>query len=179
MSKLPLPSPIPCHHLASYLSLSSVIPLLLSTKPRSRWPLLFRTLVHPHLEYANMVSGPFNREDQKRVERVQRRATNLVASIRDHSYKERLQALKLQSLYHHRRHGDIFVYQVLWQEPDMDAQSSSPHHRLAGHTVTNRSCRSPKTSHESDGTHSVCEWSTSGTRCHHRLLQLPAQSPLK
>ena len=53
-------------------------------------PLLFRTLVRPHLEYANTVWGPFNREDQRRVERVQRRATKLVASIRDRPYEERL-----------------------------------------------------------------------------------------
>ena len=53
-------------------------------------PLLFRTMVRPHLEYANAVWGPFNREDQKRIERVQRRATRLVASVRGRPYEERL-----------------------------------------------------------------------------------------
>ena len=44
-------------------------------------PLLFRTMVRPHLEYANAVWGPFNCEDQRRIERVQRRATRLVAGV--------------------------------------------------------------------------------------------------
>ena len=47
-------------------------------------PLLFKTLVRPHLEYGNIVWGPFNRTDQLRVERVQRRATRLVRDIRCH-----------------------------------------------------------------------------------------------
>ena len=36
-------------------------------------PLLYKSLVRPHLEYGNLVWGPFNRADQKLVERVQRR----------------------------------------------------------------------------------------------------------
>ena len=85
-------------------------------------PLLFRTMVRPHLEYANAVWGPFNREDQRRIERVQRRATRLVASIRGRPYEERLRVLNLPSLYHRRRRGDmITVYQVLRQGVDVDA----------------------------------------------------------
>lgn len=77
-------------------------------------PLLFRTMVRPHLEYANAIWGPFNRNDQKRIERVQRRATKLVASVRQLPYEERLRALNMPSLYHRRRRGDmITVYQVL------------------------------------------------------------------
>ena len=85
-------------------------------------PLLFRTMVRPHLEYANTVWGPFNRENQKRVERVQRRATKLIASIQDRPYEERLQILDLPSMYHRRRRGDmITVYQILQQKVDMNA----------------------------------------------------------
>ena len=84
-------------------------------------PLLFRTMVRPHLEYANTVWGPFNREDQRRVERVQRRATRLVPAIRDLPYEDRLRALDLPSLYHRRRRGDmITVYQLLRQGLDVD-----------------------------------------------------------
>ena len=45
-------------------------------------PLLFKTLVRPHLEYCNGTWGPFNRADQKLVERVQRRATRMVDNVR-------------------------------------------------------------------------------------------------
>ena len=53
-------------------------------------PLLFKSLVRPHLEYGNLVWGPFNRTDQKAVERVQRRATRLMSSIRHLEYPTRL-----------------------------------------------------------------------------------------
>ena len=77
-------------------------------------PLLFKTIVRPHLEYGNITWGPFNRCDQKLVERVQRRATRMVDSVKRLSYPERLRQLDLPSLYYRRRRGDmIAVYQVL------------------------------------------------------------------
>ena len=76
-------------------------------------PILFRTLVRPHLEYGNAVWGPFNRADQVAVEKVQRRATKLVRNIRHRPYTERLKLLNLPSLYYRRRRGDmILVYQI-------------------------------------------------------------------
>ena len=77
-------------------------------------PLLFKTLVRPHLEYGNIVWGPFNRSDQLLVERVQRRATKLVRDIRHLPYQDRLKSLKLPSLHYRRQRGDmIAVYQLL------------------------------------------------------------------
>ena len=88
---------------------------------RSTLPMLFKTLVRPHLEYGNIVWGPFNRADQKLVERVQRRATKKVPDLRHLPYQHRLKALKLPSLYYRRRRGDmIAVYQVLHGGLDID-----------------------------------------------------------
>lgn len=85
-------------------------------------PLLFKSLVRPHLEYGNLLWGPFNRADQRAVERVQRRATRLVASIRHNDYQSRLRVLKLPSLYYRRRRGDmIHVYQLLHGGVDVEA----------------------------------------------------------
>ena len=85
---------------------------------------LFRTMVRPHLEYGNSVWGPFNREDQKRIERVQRRATKLVATIGDRPCEERLRFLDLPSLYHRRGLGDmITVYQMLRQGVNLEGGS--------------------------------------------------------
>ena len=76
-------------------------------------PLLYTTLVRPHLEYGNLVWGPFNRADQKLVERVQRRATRLVSNLRHLPYEQRLRVLQLPSLYYRRRRGDmIHMYQM-------------------------------------------------------------------
>ena len=85
-------------------------------------PLLFKSLVRPHLEYGNLVWGPFNRADQKAVERVQRRATRLISSIRHHVYPTRLRLLELPSLYYRRRRGAmIHVYQMLTGGADVVA----------------------------------------------------------
>ena len=88
---------------------------------RTTLPLLFKTLVRPHLEYGNLVWGPFNRADQQQVERVQRRATKLVPDLRDRPYPARLQALGMPSLYHRRRRGDVIaVFQLLHGGYDVD-----------------------------------------------------------
>ena len=88
---------------------------------RTTLPLLFKTLVRPLLEYGNVIWGPFNRADQKLVERVQRRATRLVDEIRNEPYTERLRLLGLPSLYYRRRRGDmIAVFQMLHSGLDLD-----------------------------------------------------------
>ena len=90
---------------------------------RTTLPLLYKTLVRPHLEYCNVVWGPFNRADQKLVERVQRRATKLVEDVRSLPYPERLRALGLPSLYYRRQRGDmIMVYQILHSGVDLDPE---------------------------------------------------------
>ena len=77
-------------------------------------PRLYKTLVRPHLEYGNLIWGPHYRLDQQAVERVQRRATKLVPNLKDRPYIERLQALKLPSLLHRRRRGDMIqVYKIV------------------------------------------------------------------
>ena len=63
-------------------------------------PLLYTSLGRPHLEYGNLVWGPFFKADSIAVERVQRRATKFVQPIKDLSYEERLRNLNLPSLLH-------------------------------------------------------------------------------
>ena len=46
----------------------AVIRRSFALKNEATLPLLFKTLVRPHLEYGNLVWGPFNRADQKAVE---------------------------------------------------------------------------------------------------------------
>ena len=70
-------------------------------------PLLFRSMARPHLEYANQVWRSLNRDDHKRIELVQRRATKLDPEIRDRPYEERLRILSLTSLCHRRRRGEM------------------------------------------------------------------------
>ena len=84
-------------------------------------PLLFKTLVRPHLEFGNLIWGPFNRADQKAIERVQRRATRLVSGLQHLPYQDRLRSLGLPSLYYRRKRGDmIFTYQLFHNGVDAD-----------------------------------------------------------
>ena len=77
-------------------------------------PILFKSLVRPHLEYGNVIWGPFSRGDQQSVERVQRRATRLVPELRAAAYHDRLRRLKLPSLYYRRKRGDMIkVFQLI------------------------------------------------------------------
>ena len=74
-------------------------------------PLLFTSMVCPHLEYGNIIWGPHFIGDMKAVERVQKRATKMIPNLRNLSYRERLEILNLSSLYHRRRRGDMIMCQ--------------------------------------------------------------------
>ena len=68
---------------------------------------LYKSMVRHHLEYGNLIWGPFYAGDKKSVESVQRRATKLIPQLREKPYEERLQALDLPSLEYRRNRGDM------------------------------------------------------------------------
>ena len=70
-------------------------------------PRLFTTLVRPHLEYGNIIWSPRFKMDSTEIEKVQRRATKLIPSLRNLCYEDRLRKLKPPSLCHRRRRGDM------------------------------------------------------------------------
>ena len=71
-------------------------------------------MVRPHLEYGNIIWGPFYKMDMVRVESVQRRATKLVITHKNKSYEDRLSALDLPSLAYRRKRGDmIMMYKIV------------------------------------------------------------------
>ena len=84
-------------------------------------PLLFTSLVRTHLEYGNVIWGPFYKGDIKSVERIQRRATKMVPDIKHLSYEDRLKHLRLPSLVHRRRRGDMIqMYKIMKEVVDVD-----------------------------------------------------------
>ena len=52
--------------------------------------LLFKVLARPHIEYANSVWHLYKKKDIQTIEKVQKRATKLVISVRKSTYKDRL-----------------------------------------------------------------------------------------
>ena len=51
---------------------------------------LYPTYVRPHLEYCSTVWNPYKKKDIRRLEQVQRRATNFVPELRHLNYESRL-----------------------------------------------------------------------------------------
>ena len=75
---------------------------------------LYPVLVRPLLEYCVQVWSPYKRKHVNLIERVQRRATKLVPSLRDLPYEERLLRLKLTTLEERRARGDmILTYKLI------------------------------------------------------------------
>ena len=84
-------------------------------------PLLYKSLIRPHLEYGNVTWEPHYKEDQKAVEKVKKRATKLITSIKYVPYRKSLQHLTLPSPMHRRRRGDMIqLYKIINGEVDID-----------------------------------------------------------
>ena len=65
--------------------------------------LLFKSLVRPHLEYANVVWALSYKGDLKKLEDVQRRATRLLPSLSGLDYSARLRKMKLPTTAYRRK----------------------------------------------------------------------------
>ena len=76
--------------------------------------LLYTSLVRPHLDYASNIWNPYLLEDMRTIEKLQRRATKLIPSLKQCTYQERLSALNLPSLQYRRLRMDlIMTYKIL------------------------------------------------------------------
>lgn len=68
---------------------------------------LYKSMIRPHLEYASSVWSPHTWKLAEEIEKIQRRATKRVATLRDHPYEQRLQSLCLPTLVYRRIRGDL------------------------------------------------------------------------
>ena len=78
--------------------------------------LLYKGIVRPLLEYANVIWHPRYKIDMEAIETVQRRATctKLVPDLRNVDYSQRLKILKLLYMQYRLRRGDMIqVYKIV------------------------------------------------------------------
>ena len=81
--------------------------------------MLYKTLVRPHLEFASTVWSPHHKYNIDATERVQWRATKMLATLQDLSYRQRLEKLKLKTLEYRRRRADLLeTYQIMFPPSD-------------------------------------------------------------
>ena len=79
----------------------------ITSKTKTNIMNLYKTLIRPILDYGAAVWSPHQKGDIQKLEKVQRRATKLIKTIRNLPYEERLKRCKLMSLESRRRRYDL------------------------------------------------------------------------
>ena len=83
--------------------------------------LLYKSLVRPHLEYANQIWVPHLMKHIIALENVQRRATKMIPGLKNLDYTQRLKTLQLPTLSFRRIRGDMIeTYKILTGKYDRD-----------------------------------------------------------
>ena len=82
---------------------------------------LYTSLVRPLLEYCVQAWCPYYQKDIDKLERVQRRVTKMIPSLRNKSYEERLEELNLFTLSQRRLRGDLIqAFKIIKGIDNMD-----------------------------------------------------------
>ena len=115
-----------------------VIRRTFTTLDKDIFPVLFKAIVRPHLEYASPVWNPYQKRQIKIIEDVQRRSTKLLPKMSELSYEERLRELDLPTLVYRRARGDMIeTYKLLTGKYDISLPTflilSTHQHYTRGH----------------------------------------------
>ena len=84
--------------------------------------LMYKANVRPNVEYGNTIWYPHLRRDIE-SKRIQKQATKQIPQLKDLTYNERLKKLKLPTLAHHRRRGDMLqTFKILHKIEDIPSE---------------------------------------------------------
>ncbi len=99
---------------------------------------LYKSLVRPHLDYAIQAWSPHLEKDKNSLEKVQRRATKLIPSLKHLLYGERLSQLHLTTLNTRRERADLIqTYRIMNQIDKIDPDTmfkKAEHQSTRGHS---------------------------------------------
>jgi hypothetical protein len=74
---------------------------------------LYKTIVRPHFEYCIQAWRQYRKKDIDMLERVQRRATEMIQNLRNISYEMHLKECGLTTLETRRLRDQIEVFKIL------------------------------------------------------------------
>ena len=68
---------------------------------------LYKVYVRPHLEYCIQAWSPYTKFDKDKLEKVQKRAVNMVEGLKCRTYEQKLKEVGLTTLAERRERGDM------------------------------------------------------------------------
>ena len=75
---------------------------------------VYKSLIRSVLDYGGGVYYPYTKKNIQLIENVQRRSTRIVPELKGLSYSERLQSLKLPTMYYRRKRYDLIqLYKIV------------------------------------------------------------------
>jgi len=93
----------------------------------STFVLLYKNMVRSHLDYCSSVWSPYRKGDIEALEKVQKKATEILPQLKHKNYTERLKACKLPTLHFRRIRGDMIeTYKILSGKYDRSATPTLP-----------------------------------------------------
>jgi ribonuclease P/MRP protein subunit RPP40 len=82
---------------------------------------VYKLYVLPHLEFAVPAWHPWTKSDAETLEKVQRRAINMVSGLKSHDYNERLRELEIPTLTQRREELDMTeMYKIMTEKSAVD-----------------------------------------------------------
>ena len=98
---------------------------------------LYKSLVRPHLDYEIQAWSPHMEKDKTTLEKVQRRATKMIPSLKHLSYEARLSRLHLTLNTRRERADRIQTYRIMNDIDKIDPDAmfkKAEHQRTRGHS---------------------------------------------
>ena len=82
---------------------------------------LFKQYVRPHLDFSSQAWAPWSAADIEVLEKVQKRAINMVSGLRSQEYEARLRELELTTLKERRHQADMaMVHRIITGKDNVD-----------------------------------------------------------